>query len=61
MKDNNKLLKELTILKELKVAAACFQETNQNWRQKGVYDKIKKTFNKVWSKKNGDIKFSGED
>eukprot|EP00957_Ditylum_brightwellii_P085890 6534119-Ditylum_brightwellii.AAC.1 len=48
--DGRELLDELTILKELKFLAGCFQETNKNWQQSGVYEKIKKQFNKVWSK-----------
>eukprot|EP00957_Ditylum_brightwellii_P012590 951607-Ditylum_brightwellii.AAC.1 len=44
------LLEELTVLKELQVAAACLQETNKNWKQVGVYNEIKKVFSKVWRK-----------
>eukprot|EP00957_Ditylum_brightwellii_P160857 12247779-Ditylum_brightwellii.AAC.1 len=31
LNDGNELLEELTILKELKISAACLQETNKNW------------------------------
>eukprot|EP00957_Ditylum_brightwellii_P190749 14521485-Ditylum_brightwellii.AAC.2 len=31
-KEGDELLEELTVLKELKVSAACLQETNRNWK-----------------------------
>eukprot|EP00957_Ditylum_brightwellii_P101223 7713766-Ditylum_brightwellii.AAC.1 len=48
--EGGELLEELTVLKELQVAAACFQETNRNWKQVEVYNAIKKVFSKAWRK-----------
>eukprot|EP00957_Ditylum_brightwellii_P080652 6134163-Ditylum_brightwellii.AAC.1 len=39
--EGGELLDELTIIKELNFSAGCFQETNKNWHQCGVYKKIK--------------------
>eukprot|EP00957_Ditylum_brightwellii_P193844 14761019-Ditylum_brightwellii.AAC.1 len=48
--DGDEFIDELTILKELKILAGCFWESNKNWRQCGAYDMITKKFNKVWSR-----------
>eukprot|EP00957_Ditylum_brightwellii_P056026 4246147-Ditylum_brightwellii.AAC.1 len=48
--EGDKLLEELTILKELKVSAICFQETNKNWQKIDTYENIKKKLTKVWKK-----------
>eukprot|EP00957_Ditylum_brightwellii_P175679 13376602-Ditylum_brightwellii.AAC.1 len=48
--DGDEFLEELTILKELKISAACFQETNKNWTKSGVYNNIKRKLFKVWRK-----------
>ena len=55
--DGSELLEEFTILKELKTLAACLQETNKNWLQTGVYDKIKWILNKVWQKNKATVEF----
>eukprot|EP00957_Ditylum_brightwellii_P039800 3013512-Ditylum_brightwellii.AAC.1 len=48
--EGGELLEELTVLKEMQVAAACFQETNRNWKRVGACNAIKKVFSKVWRK-----------
>eukprot|EP00957_Ditylum_brightwellii_P186793 14223023-Ditylum_brightwellii.AAC.1 len=44
------LLEELMVLKELKFSVSLLQETNKNWGQIRVYNRIKRSENKVWSK-----------
>eukprot|EP00957_Ditylum_brightwellii_P147624 11242286-Ditylum_brightwellii.AAC.1 len=48
--EGGELIEELTVLKELQASAACFKETNKNWKRVGVYSAIIKVFSNVWRK-----------
>jgi hypothetical protein len=58
--EGGELLEELTVLKELQASAACFQETNKNWKRVGVYGAVKKVFSNVWRKNKLVTSSSGE-